>query len=87
MGSLFRSLSGLADHRLIPSPGGVLTARDEVLVGAIGVSGGTGFSVWRLDPRQRGLSFLVPSYFPSANSHSIHGFGIARPCSFGIKTL
>ena len=42
MGSLFRSFSGLADHRLIPSPGGVLIARDGVLVGAIGVSGDTG---------------------------------------------
>ena len=42
MGPLFRAFSGLADDRLIPSPGGVLISRDEVLVGAVGVSGDTG---------------------------------------------
>ena len=42
MGALFQTFSGLADNRIIPSPGGVLIARDGVLVGSIGVSGDTG---------------------------------------------
>jgi uncharacterized protein GlcG (DUF336 family) len=41
MGPLFQTFTGLADNRIIPSPGGVLIARDGVLVGAIGVSGDT----------------------------------------------
>ena len=42
MGPLFQTFTGLADNRIIPSPGGVLIARDGVLVGSIGVSGDTG---------------------------------------------
>jgi uncharacterized protein GlcG (DUF336 family) len=42
MGHLFQTFTGLADNRIIPSPGGVLIARDGVLVGSIGVSGDTG---------------------------------------------
>ncbi|MDE0887474.1 MAG: heme-binding protein [Myxococcota bacterium] len=42
MGPLFQTFRGLADNRLVPSPGGVLISRDGVLVGAIGVSGDTG---------------------------------------------
>jgi len=42
MGPLFQTFRGLADDRLVPSPGGVLISRDGVLVGAIGVSGDTG---------------------------------------------
>jgi len=39
---LFQTFSGLAEHQIIPSPGGVLIARDGVLVGSVGVSGDTG---------------------------------------------
>ncbi len=42
MGPLLQTFSGLADHRIVPSPGGVLISRDGVLVGSIGVSGDTG---------------------------------------------
>ena len=42
MGPLFQTFTGLVDNRIIPSPGGVLIARDGVLVGSIGVSGDTG---------------------------------------------
>ncbi len=42
MSALFQTFSGLADNRIVPSPGGVLIARDGVLVGSIGVSGDTG---------------------------------------------
>ena len=42
MSALLQSFSVLADSRIIPSPGGVLIARDGVLVGSIGVSGDTG---------------------------------------------
>jgi uncharacterized protein GlcG (DUF336 family) len=42
MSALFQTFSGLADNRIVPSPGGVLIARDGVLVGLIGVSGDTG---------------------------------------------
>ena len=42
MGPLFQTFRGLADDRLVPSPGGVLISRDGDLIGAIGVSGDTG---------------------------------------------
>jgi uncharacterized protein GlcG (DUF336 family) len=42
MTALLQRFSGLADNRIVLSPGGVLIARDGVLVGSIGVSGDTG---------------------------------------------
>ena len=42
MSALFQTFSGLADNRVVPSPGRVLIARDGVLVGSVGVSEDTG---------------------------------------------
>ena len=42
MGALFDTFRGLADGRLVPSPGGILLVRGAEVVGAVGVSGDTG---------------------------------------------
>ena len=42
MGPLFDTFRGLADGRLVPSPGGVLLVNGDKIVGAVGVSGDTG---------------------------------------------
>ena len=42
MTQLFDTFRGLADHKLVPSPGGLLISQEGVLIGAIGVSGDTG---------------------------------------------
>ena len=39
MGPAFQAFTGLAEHRLVASPGGVLILRGDEVVGAVGVSG------------------------------------------------
>ena len=39
---LFSAFNAVAEGRLVPSPGGVLIARGDELIGAVGISGDTG---------------------------------------------